>query len=635
MYIFNNSHFESLETGQKAFLEAWFNLTHERSLDSFRLRCHNGRTILAELKRESGFEFASTSDIALLAQEAQVFCANDPILPDLLGNSSPALYNQIALLAKKKPDDDSKKERRQIKLILADLLPQLDQRYLNATIQALESAIAANLKDKIPSLTGILATEMAARGWALSGLHRWVESHFLVGAGEGGTFAERFGIFANRLKRAPQVYQVVVALSGNPELPRLGLFGGFEFSETPPSFSFAANITTSNFDRFLRRNPHRTFATASVEALDNRAAAHKAQEKLAICLDRLRFNFARDTVMNQRQVLVYRPSAQTARLIHLDSSIPSPEHHLPWAGFLAANQQIADLIASGRVASESRRRIEAALRHYRLGLDGNSYHDKLLNWWMGLETLTNAGEGKGIGDRVVKISLPLLALDYFEIQLQYLFGVLGEACGSLPPRIGEILPVGPIKHANLEHKLSVLQDSAAQAQIAQALQRHPWVLSRWNRFVVLACDPKRLLVYLEEHELRVRWHLLRLYRIRCCLIHGTPVDMPLQLPSANLEFYLRATIHVCLDALVHNNHIEDLESVFERATICLNQRREILNASGAGTTEILRALTTGIVFQLAGCTLPPNLANQSLPAAPAWDCRHPPSVPPIPAGLQP
>jgi hypothetical protein len=83
------------------------------------------------------------------------------------------------------------------------------------------------------------------------------------------------------------------------------------------------------------------------------------------------------------------------------------------------------------------------------------------------------------------------------------------------------------------------------------------------------------------------------------LVHGTPVEVPLQLPSANLEYYLREAIYVTIEALLQVKHIHSLESVFDRAAFAAGLRKEILARKGGDKSVILEALQTGIVFRLA------------------------------------
>lgn len=599
----HNPLFDTLQRGEKVFLEAWFNLTHAQSLDSYRVRCHNGRTILEELKRELGIAVAKDEDLAVVAAEAIVIGDADHLLQSALGANWKLLRGHLDTLSKAKKDE-GKNERLRVQLdyLLTDLLPGLPEAYLKQVLTALSASMQAADDALTLQLAGSLASDLTARGWAVASLHSWVETHFLSQSWASLSFAERFRFFAERMQQAPEAYEVVFSLSGSSEVGNLGLFCGVEFSRTPPPVSPDDLRSVRHLDKFLRTNAQRSFAKTEVRAVDQFSAIHEAEEKLAKCQDRLRFNFIAMPVERWRHhVLVTRKADNKAKLVPALTSIPSPAHHLKLDAFLEASRQLDQLFSSGQLDESSRRRIEAAVRHYRLGLDARSYHDMLLNWWMGLETLTNTGgDGRGgIGGKVLTNAVPLLAHRYLNMQLRYLCGVVQAACEEWPAEVATMLGETPPKFLTASQLLHALQNQPVADAIKTKLAAHPWVELRWERFRVLVGDAPKLAAYLDEHESRVRWHLHRLYRLRCCLVHGTPVVTPLQLPTANLEYYLREAIYVVLIALGRAQQIRSLEAVFDRTNSCASRRKELLHTKGLSAADAVRgALQTDLTFRL-------------------------------------
>lgn len=617
----HNPLFDTLQSGEKIFLEAWFNLTHAQSLDSYRVRCHNGRTILEELKREMGITVAKDADLAVVAAEAHVICAADAVLQSMLGPAWQRLQPLLNSLAKarakapKKDKDESKEEeaeeekvgriRSQLDYVLTDILPQLPDRYLAELIKALEAAINASDVEAISRVCGILASDLIARGWAVASLHTWVETHFLSQSWASLSFAERFKFFADRIQQAKKAYDVVFVLSGSDDIANLHQFCGVSFSATPPAFSSKDLRSARYLEKFLRANPHRAFARVTVDAVDQFSAIHEAEEKLAKCQDRLRFNFIPIPLERWQQVLVTLNGDQDvkrAKLLSAKASIPSPSHHLELEAFLEGSRKLDALFSDGQIDDSSRRRIEAAIRHYRLGLDARSYHDMLLNWWMGLETLTNTGgDGRGgIGGKVLTNGVPLLCHRYLAMQLRYLCGAVQAASGEWPLEVTSMLSEAPPKYLSAVQLLQALQTQVVADAIKTKVSSSPWVEMRWERFRALVNDAPKLAAYLDEHETRVRWHLQRLYRLRCCLVHGTPVVTPLQLPTANLEYYLREAIYVVLDALEDATQIPSLEVVFDRTLICASRRKEILHTKTLSAPEAVRgAMQADLTFRIS------------------------------------
>jgi hypothetical protein len=596
-----NDPFNSLQPGEKVFLESWFNLTHPQSLDSFRVRCHNGRTILEELKREMGFPFANAEDITIIATEAKDISSQDMVLQAILGSSWALLLNSLDQITSKNTKDESAREKEvaQIKTILLDTLPYLPTPYLAKTFSHLRQAIKDNKEKEIHRLAICLATDLAVRGWAVASLHNWVETQFLGEEWKSLPFEQRFELFEERLKRPPEKYEVVLTLSGSRQVLSLGKYGDFVFSADPPVIETQEiDINAARITKFLTKNKQRIFASTVVDAVDSNSAVHAAQEKFAKCQDRLRFNFCTEPLASWRAVLVSRQADKKHRIVHAMWRIPNPEHHLTLRQFLATNEKTDKLFVSKQISDESQRRLESAVRHYRLGLDANAYRDMLLNWWMGLETLTNAGDGKGIGPKVIKNAVPVLTHRYFTNQLRFLFSAVLNACGQWPDEAKEVLKKQPKPGPPWCRILAIQQDANASSKVTAALAPHPWLQMIWGRYFELANDPVKLATYLEAHEARVMWHILRIYRIRCCLVHGTPVVTPLQLPTANIEYYLREAIYVVLGAFLRARQINSLEQIFERTKNCSIRRKAILRDKGATPASIFAAMGSDIIYQI-------------------------------------
>ncbi len=595
-----NDEFNSFPAGEKVFLESWFNLTHPQSLDSFRFRCHNGRTILEELAREMGYPFADRDDLNTIASEAKDIANQDTILQSILASSWGLLYHSLTEITAKNAKDEAAREREvaQIKTILLDTLPGLSAPYLDLTFSTLKKAINDCNEKEIHRLANSLATDLAARGWVAASLHSWVKSKFLGAEWQTMTFEQRYALFEERLKRNPEKYDVILSLSGSRQVLSLGQYGDFVFSAEPPAIAVHEEGDAPAITKFLTKNQQRIFAATVVDAVDSNSAIHAAQEKFAKCQDRLRFNFCTEPMASWRAVLISRQADKKPKIVHAMWRIPNPQHHLPLKHFLVANERTDQLFQSGQITEESQRRLESAVRHYRLGLDANAYRDMLLNWWMGLETLTNSGDGKGIGQKVIKNVVPVLTHRYFTNHLRILYGTVLQACGEWPAETAGLLKSQVKPGAPWQRMIVILQDANASAEVGAALAPHPWLQLIWAKYQELVNDPAKLVDYLEAHDVRVHWHILRIYRIRCCLVHGTPVVTPLQMPTANVEYYLREAIYVVLDAFQKASQIRSMDHVFERTRNCAQRRKAILRDKAASAASIFSALETDIVFQI-------------------------------------
>jgi hypothetical protein len=99
---------------------------------------------------------------------------------------------------------------------------------------------------------------------------------------------------------------------------------------------------------------------------------------------------------------------------------------------------------------------------------------------------------------------------------------------------------------------------------------------------------------LKAHVQRLQWHINRLYRIRCCLVHGSPVRFRLALFSANLEYYLKQSLIFTLNALHEHPHITDLASLFQRTVVMWERQLEALEDKAADSAIIADAVFASV-----------------------------------------
>src|SRR6266699_3568701 len=76
----NNVGFQDLAVHEKFFLESWFGMTHELSLDSYRVRCLNARGIVRELNLELATGRLAAEDLKDLCDEAIEILGRDPLI---------------------------------------------------------------------------------------------------------------------------------------------------------------------------------------------------------------------------------------------------------------------------------------------------------------------------------------------------------------------------------------------------------------------------------------------------------------------------------------------------------------------------------------------------------------------------
>jgi hypothetical protein len=88
-----------------------------------------------------------------------------------------------------------------------------------------------------------------------------------------------------------------------------------------------------------------------------------------------------------------------------------------------------------------------------------------------------------------------------------------------------------------------------------------------------------------------------LYRIRCCIVHGSAVRFKLPLFTANMEFYLKELIIVCLRSLTLNPHVVSLREVFQRAAFARQRLDAELRVAPPNPDAVRNAVFNSVVIQ--------------------------------------
>jgi hypothetical protein len=156
--------------------------------------------------------------------------------------------------------------------------------------------------------------------------------------------------------------------------------------------------------------------------------------------------------------------------------------------------------------------------------------------------------------------------------------------------------VDSIDDLSISGLVKMLQDDSDHSQLWTSLQNHPFIVHHGRRITELLCDPKKAASQIRGHQRRLQWHLDRLYRIRCCIVHGSPIRFRLALFAANLEYYLKQTLMFVLDAFRNHAHITDLVSLFQRSVVAWDRRLGILAEDSKGKNDIADAVFADVLI---------------------------------------
>jgi len=597
MNLLNRQHpTTALAAHEKFFLELWHGMTHELSLDSHRVRCLNARTIIRELDQELRIGRAKPDEFQELCAEADEILSRDP----LVATSFVRHLSLIQPLLKTPPiPDEKKKEKdavqeqklRELRFIVADFSAALERDYCKQLLEILPDTIVGGDNKKTEAVVGALLSDLVDQGWPLETLFGWVDLFFQKKKlAQYDTFAANLRFLIQQLNWGKQEYKVILRLSGSSKLSDFGDFAGFNFR---PNAGFVP--TSGHLKKLAFEQPNACFVETRVKGVDFISAAITAREKFEASLDQMRFNFLPSPLKVEERCYVERSDGRN-ELVTVRHLVPNPHHHLDPKAFREFADDMTKKLGRSTIESESRERMEAAIRHYRFGSDADTYKDKFLNWWMGLEFLAHVTEGERIGQTVGRHASDALLQRYFyrlvsdtvrTIKAQEIAWDADLIAGSGAATLTELEYPGALK---------VLQTPALVTKLAGCFPNNPVVAMRIEQLAATLQDPKKTADALVRHQKHLLWQLGRLYRIRCCIVHGSAVRFKLPLFTANMEFYLKELIIVCLRSLTLNPHVASLREVFQRAAFA-RQRLDAELRAAPNTDAVRNAVFNAVVIQ--------------------------------------
>lgn len=584
-----------LEPRERFFVELWYGMTHLQSLDSYRVRCLNAHGVIRELNEELQIGRLNDSELESLCSEATEILQNDPVMAKHFNAEKRAL---LPLLAKPPKGKKGSKDEQELRYVTQDILVTLGPKYLGQLCSVIPEVVKCGDEEEVVWTVAALLSELVAQNWPLESLFTW-HHHFLKsGDRREYTFEKDLCFMLRQFQRGSQPFRVTLRLSGSKKLAELETFHDFRFTETVTiTKTEKEQIKGGPPDKFLRPYEDVVFATTTPHALDEASAAIQTRTAVEELLDLLRFDYESRVVKVDRRCLVRREGDARLMLHEIKHAVPNPRLVCELDDFEGLVKQV-DTVATRTINDVSRQQLQTGIRQYRYGRDAEGYRDKFLAWWMGLEALTSPGQGSSIGARVASNASRAMLCDYLHRLLRDLLGTLKYLKIPLHADLQGLVNRSSINYLDVSQLLQVLQSSHA-SKLWDQLAAHPLLTFLGKQLQDALSEPKKTDFKLEEHRRHLEWHLDRLYRIRCCVVHGSPVRVNLALYAANLEFYLKEIIRFVLMAFNKNDHIVSLEELFHRADSRYKRVKTMLNDENAKSDAVREAVFMDVVVRQA------------------------------------
>lgn len=618
----------NLTERQDYFMNCWFNMVHQASVDSYRVRVMNPENVLQELLKMYELQVADDNDRRRVAEEALEIFKGEPILKNgkyAVLEDLTELLNQ-AIKAKTKESDDVPQDKTKangffkhstlIQSFANELLVALRTNFLMDCFDWLEStldnddsslsddqkmelyaaiervcrnllSIALNDGSSLESLfqhyRGLkkMPDEAEAISEAPSKIHEPptlpVESY---------DFMERFRKMRMHLTAPKKGHKLVFVLTDAKPQQFPEKIGNLSFSTTPPA---ALPASTEKEARYLKRS--RFFVTATVEGRDGRAAGMIGYRQIGQILDLVRFEYDRSSVKLRAQFLLEDEDSNRHVLLHIPQIIPNPETELPPQKLEEFVDHLNGLVQREAMLSESKDRIFAAFRLYRVGADADIFENKLVNWWTALEYLAKGSKSNSgsIGGSVEAALAPTLFLAYLPKHLAVYRAMFKDMNGTITTPDGETIDIGTLTNKEL---YLLFKEQANHIALQELCASRPYLWHHLKPFMDAISTPTKLSELLKGHEQRLRWQIQRIYRARCDVVHSGHLVVNASLLCANLEYYLQVTLNSMLRSFQTVTTLRGPHEFFERTRHMHERITQQLAAKPASDALLIQSLNS-------------------------------------------
>jgi hypothetical protein len=438
---------------------------------------------------------------------------------------------------------------------------------------------------EIRSLTGSLISRLIARGQSIEGLFQLYRQVLtpLKRSNKEYVFANRFDLLRRFITAESRMWRATFAIDGVTDSksfpPQIGDI----------SFSREAPEGVSAFPG-MKEQGHRLFAQGEADAIDARTAGQLLHERINRVLDLVRFEYDRSNITVSDQFAIAQATGGDLRLLPIPKVVPNPQSSVSPAELDVFAQNVGLLVTGERFTPEGRDRVLAAFRLYRTGADTTSFENKLVNWWTGLEFLAKGTSASGgIGDLVENSVTPvLMGISVVNHLTAYREMLLELSVELVDPTTRHAIA---LKELNFAELYDVLSRPEHRQTINDRLRDLPLMQMRFDQFMQYLASPADMHVFLGRVEQGLRWHLQRIYRARCDIVHSAGRMLNIALLCANLEAYLKSVLTALLAAFGRVPTLASPTEFFLRAEHTYATARDKL---GQGDPDALKAYLIGL-----------------------------------------
>lgn len=531
--------------GQKFFIWLWTELFCDLTIDIYRVKLMNSKTILQELLEVISYVENGVWDISNIkhvSNEAMQLITNDKILKKT--NYYASIVQIINELINKQTSED---KLTNVKILISAIINQLENNYFDQLISGLMKSIEEENFEDIEWYTNSLATEVSYRGYSSTYINHMNKKLY-----DGEAFTKSMENIRS-LDGKKQEFTVYFSITSN-------IANMLPESVLEVSFMNKIDVEVdTKFASFKSEQTDKKFAKVCIKAVDINVASVIARSKLGTALDIVNFGLSKKTnfiSIGNRCLVVCKNNFQ----LLTDSEIVLIGYSKNEDSKLTnVEKNISKIISSSHVSDTSKNKIKSGFRYYRLSKEANNMEHKFLNLWIALEQLVkSSGSHASLIGPVVDYIPKCMSIGYVNLIIRDFIENIYRCNIEIPMSIKEYFD------KNNTYKFIELLRNEEFCTILRnkVKENNPLLDYRLEKLKSGLSKSIKVEKLIEKYNKQVDYQLTRMYRIRNRIVHGAAFDLTISGLTSRLLSFVKNTINAMLFQMYYNEELNETLKVF-------------------------------------------------------------------------
>lgn len=537
---------------ERLFIDKSIESLYSNTIDSYRLKLHNPKSILTEL-----INVVNDSTNGVLTNNDYLNATSKEIKKLLNTNNDALIFKKINkdhfLSNLEKPNKATYKILQQsaklilknntnyLKTLIFEINSILDSHFIfykwNGKIRENKEKDLHEIQKKLIVLTDYLYIELINKGFSKQYLYRTFQSIFIY-CNENTNFDHQLNVFYKIIQKEDEKYTVIFSINESS-------FNFSEFRKIDDSYiqvnkrfkKIHQEIISNDAKEFLLQKNN--LVAIEFYTKDYFKAVQYGIDKISKDLDIYHLGYNRKYYKVEQKCLTIGESDPAK-----SSVIPS---NYQIDGFFKSNAYVFNnllqkihKLKNCNIDDDSFQKILSAIRYFRTGSESPELENKFLNYWIGLEFIFNSynSDEKTI-DRIRKYFTKCHSLIYIKRNLFDFHQTLKRL------EIDQYIPdYNDDLNYLLNHKSYKIVIEKSNYEL---IKYRAYYFQKWFE------EPNKISEVLTIHNNNVEWNITRLYRIRNEIVHNAAIKNNITTHISHLKYYLSFILNSILDFMADND----------------------------------------------------------------------------------